>query len=198
MDHLQERPLARQPLSPYLFIIVADFLQQLINNHHDSNGLCHPIYVHLPPTTLQYADDTLIIAKASEHAAQSLKLILHDFALATGLVINFHKTTFVALHVDAATAASIAMAIGCPVSFLPQTYLGLPLSPLKLPSSAFRPIIDRCLIFLSGWRALLLSKGGRLILLAAVINSLAIYYMSVFRLPKNVIKQLDSIRHAFF
>jgi hypothetical protein len=51
---------------------------------------------------LQYADDTLIIMRAGEPAAARLKLLLDQFAKATGLTINFHKSTLVQMHVDAA------------------------------------------------------------------------------------------------
>lgn len=51
------------PLSPYLFIIIADILQQQILKayHNPTADLQHPMYPELPPTILQYADDTLIM-----------------------------------------------------------------------------------------------------------------------------------------
>ena len=186
------------PISPYLFIIVADLLQQMIQQDCDLAHLSHPLFSHLPPTVLQYADDTLIIAKASNGADQQLKNILHDFAMATGLTINFTKTTFVPMHVSIAMGDSIASPLQCPTSSFPQIYLGLPLTPTRLPTNAFLPIIERCRKFLTGWRAKILSKGDRLILLSAVLDSLLVYFMSVFTIHKIVLKTLDSIRRAFF
>jgi hypothetical protein len=46
------------PLSPYLFLLVADVLQKLIQ--HD-DVLEHPLVDGAPPVVLQYADDTLVI-----------------------------------------------------------------------------------------------------------------------------------------
>jgi mannosylglycoprotein endo-beta-mannosidase len=83
-------------------------------------------------------------------------------------------------------------------AILTQTYLGLPLSAYKLPPSAFQPIIDSCDRYLAGWRASLLSKGGRLILLSSVLDSLPTYFMSSFLLPKSIIKLIDTRRRAFF
>jgi hypothetical protein len=51
-----------------------------------------------------------------------LKQILDDFSLATGLTINFHKSTFVAMNVDDPTANAMATALGCALSTFPQTY----------------------------------------------------------------------------
>ena len=53
----------------------------------------HPLFADAPPLVLQYADDTIIIMHAELGAVRRLKGILDDFAAATGLVINFHKST---------------------------------------------------------------------------------------------------------
>src|ERR1041385_3593460 len=42
------------------------------------------------------------------------------------------------------------------------------------------------------------SSGGRLILLNANLSSISFYYMSMFLLPKSVIKRLDVHRRRFF
>lgn len=147
---------------------------------------------------LQYADDTLIIALASSQAVNTLKDILDKFALATGLNINFHKTTFVSINTDTITSQNIVSTFGCDLSSFPQIYLGLPLSQTRLPSSTFEPIIQRFLKYLSGWAAKLLSCGARLTLISSTLDALATHFMSVFRLPKKIIKRLDAIRRSFF
>lgn len=138
------------PLSPYLFIIIADILQQQIIQSFDAASICHPIYDHLPPTTLQYADDTLITTKAFPQAAHKLKLILDDFAqkLQASLSISKNYIRYYACGPNNLYLYSLCP--GCPISSFPQVYLGLRLSPYKLPSSAFCPIIDRCLSYLTG------------------------------------------------
>ncbi|KAK1677030.1 hypothetical protein QYE76_037878 [Lolium multiflorum] len=72
------------PLSPYLFIIVADVLQRLIAHASSSASLLHPLSPGTPCPVLQYADDTLILCKATQDAASRLKQVLDDFASATG------------------------------------------------------------------------------------------------------------------
>lgn len=61
------------------------------------------------------------------------------------------------MNVDPQLAAEMAATLETTTSSFPRKYLGLPLSPNKLPPSAFQPLIDRCDIYLAGWRALLLS-----------------------------------------
>jgi hypothetical protein len=130
--------------------------------------------------------------------ASCLKKVLDDFADATGLAINFHKSCFIPMNVDPASAASMAAQLGCPISTFPQPYLGLPLSPTKLPVAAYAPLIQSFDRRLSGWRAQLLSSGGRLVLCNAVLNNLATYYMCSFLLPRGVLESIDKRRRAFF
>ena len=75
---------------------------------------------------------------------------------------------------------------------------GLPHSPHKLHPSAFQPVIDRCDMYLAGWCTLLLSHGGRLILLSAVLDSLPTYFMMCFSLPVSVLEEIDKRRCIFF
>jgi hypothetical protein len=49
------------PLSPYLFLLVAETLQQLIKANQ--NTVRHPISHDCPCPVLQYADDTLIVMR---------------------------------------------------------------------------------------------------------------------------------------
>jgi hypothetical protein len=142
------------PLSPYLFLLMADVLQRLV---HRDDTLQHPLVDGMPCPVLQYADDTLIILRADGAAARRLKLILDQFGDATGLKINYHKSTLVPMHTDGAVLAEIQAALQCRVEGFPQTYLGLPLSADKLRLANFAPLIAKVDRYLSGWRALLLS-----------------------------------------
>lgn len=129
------------PLSPYIFIIIADVLQRLIRHAFRARRLAHPLSPTTPCPVLQYADDTLIICRADSGAASCLKEVLDDFAAATGLAINFHKSCFIPMHVPPEEARSMASTLECPLSSFPQPYLGLPLSPTKLPNSAYAPLL---------------------------------------------------------
>jgi len=136
------------PLSPYLFILVADLLQQLLST---DTLLRHPLASDRPCTILQYADDTLIVARADVQAVEHLKELLTSFSKATGLNINYNKSMLVPMHVPQDVATQFVGVLGCAQGDFPQTYLGLPLSNEKLNLSAFAPIIARADRYLSGW-----------------------------------------------
>ena len=100
------------------------------------------------------------------------------------------------MNVDADTAAAMASALGCATSSFPQTYLGLPLSPHKLHVSDYQPLLTSFDRYLAGWKARLLSTGGRIVLVNAVLGSLPVYYMSSL-LPTTVRERIDARRRSF-
>ena len=146
---------------------------------------------------LQYADDTLIIIRASVEAAAWLRHILDDFAAATGLGINYGKSTLVPIHVADEVVAGAARPLSCSVQGFPQPYLGLLLLWDKLTAADFAPMIAKVDAYLAGWRARLLSPAGRLVLINAVLDSLPTYAMAAVVLPQAVVKTMDALRHAF-
>ncbi|WVZ86073.1 hypothetical protein U9M48_032914 [Paspalum notatum var. saurae] len=147
------------PISPYLFIIVADVLRQLLHHRGTSLHLCHPLLPGEPCPVLQYADDTIIFLQASSEAMASVKSVLDDFARATGLVINYSKTTFLPIALESDFAAHLASSLNTTVSSFPQPYLGLPLTPHKILSSDFFPLIASCDKYLAGWKTTLEQAG---------------------------------------
>jgi len=126
-------------LSPYLFLLVADVLQRLIKT---DNGIRHPV-CDGPCPVLQYADDTLLLLRADVADVTRLKAVLDSFAMATGLKINFSKSTLIPMHVQQETISVILQTLQCTQGAFPQSYLGLPLSNSKLKLSAFAPLISK-------------------------------------------------------
>lgn len=55
-----------------------------------------------------------------------------------------------------------------------------------------------CDVYLSGWSALLLSRGGKLALLSAILDSVPTYFMLCFSLPIQVLEAIDKRRRTFF
>lgn len=182
------------PISPYLFLIVADVLQRLIRQ---DGVMRHPLVPHAPAVVLQYADDTLIVMRACEAGAARLRQILDMFAEATGLRINFSKSMLVPVHVEQATQELVVRALGCAVGSFTQIYLGLPLSWEKLKFSGFPPMLAKVDKYLAGWAARLLSPAARLVLINAVLDALPTYAMAALILPLALIRELDALRRAF-
>ena len=65
------------------------------------------------------------------------------FSAATGLAINFGKSTVTPMNLHEGALQGFMEVLQCREGSFPQTYLGLPLSNVKLPLSAFAPLIAK-------------------------------------------------------
>ena len=131
------RPLGQVKLNKFLQ------LQRMIRQAFSNGRLSHLVDSSLPrpSSSMSMVDDTLIICHALPLATSHLIKILDNFALATGLTINFHKSCLIPVNVGVVDATAIASILQRPISIFPQPYLGLALLPLNLPNSAFNSIL---------------------------------------------------------
>ena len=82
------------PLSPQLFILVADVLN-MIFNLANSEGLAagiEPYNITRNLQCLQFADDTIIFSSMNKEHIENLKFIIVSFELLIELKISFSKT----------------------------------------------------------------------------------------------------------
>lgn len=64
--------------------------------------------------------------------------------------------------------------------------------------SAWKPALVKIQNKLASWKAKLLSRAGRLTLIKSVLNSLPIYFMSMFKMPKAVALSIVKMQRRFF
>jgi hypothetical protein len=147
---------------------------------------------------LQYADDTIILVRADADSVHRLKHALDMFSATTGLVINFNKSTVTLMHLPEGALQGFMEVLQCKLGSFPQTYLGLPLSNIKLPLSAFAPLIARVDKYLASWQALLLSTAGRVVLINSVLAGIPTYAMGAMLLPPALSMPLThDVEHSF-
>ena len=72
------------------------------------------------------------------------------FSSATGLKINYDKSTITPMHLPEGAIEDFLGVLNCNVGSFPQTYLGLPLSNVTLWLSAFAPLIAKVDRYLAG------------------------------------------------
>lgn len=117
------------PLSPLLFVLAADLLQCIVNKACTQGLFSLPI--EADPSNkfpiIQYADDTILIMKASQREIFCLKGLLQSFTKSTGLRVNYAKSQMIPLNLSHEQAINLANTFGCQIGTLPFTYLGLPL-----------------------------------------------------------------------
>ncbi|XP_028076768.1 uncharacterized protein LOC114278826 [Camellia sinensis] len=127
----------------------------------------------------------------------TIKRILRCFEIISGLKINFQKNGVRGVGLSEECVKIFASRLNCTYHKLPLKYLGLPLGTNPSRRVTWKPVVDNFKKKLSGWKRRLLSFTGRVTLIKSVLSSLPIYYMSLFRLPRGVAKELDKIQAAF-
>ncbi len=186
------------PLSPLLFVLGAELLQRIINKAFLQGLLSKPINESSGDgfPIIQYADDILILLKASQREVFCFKAILNMFAQSTGLKVNFNKWSLYPLNLSQDKADLLSGILGCKIGSLPFTYLGLPLGTTRHRVVDFAPLVDRIERRLTA-SSIFLPQGGRLTLINSVISSIPTYYMSSLQLPVTVIEAIDTARKNY-
>ncbi|GJX13900.1 RNA-directed DNA polymerase, eukaryota [Tanacetum coccineum] len=187
------------PLSPYLFILVMESLHLVVTNAV-SNGMFKGIRLHnsLSISHLFYADDALFIGEWSDLNVKGIINILKCFFLASGLQINIHKSQLLGVGVPRSTVEAVAASMGCSVMEHNFRYLGVRVGENMSRLKAWDDVVLKLRSRLSKWKAKTLSIGGRLTLLKSVLGAAPLYTMSIYKVPKGVLKVMESIRSNFF
>lgn len=95
-------------------------------------------------------------------------------------------------------AKRLADIVGCRVGNLPFRYLGLTLHIKSIRRVDWLPLINRIEARIEGWKAKLLSYGGRFTLVNSVLSNLPLFYFAIFKAPKWVLNRIESLRRSFF
>lgn len=77
-------------------------------------------------------------------------------------------------------------------------YLGILLGANPNKLATWEQVITRIQQKLAGWKAKLLSRAGRLVLIKSVLNSIPLYYMSIYKISKGVVKKMIQLQCQFF
>ena len=117
------------PLSPFLFILVAEVLNKMIGRAVDK-GLIQGLKIgknKVNLTHLQFADDTILFCPAKVKTLKNYKRILDCFGLMSDLSINYDKLAIISLNCKEEKVARLHASLSCLVASLPIRYLGIQL-----------------------------------------------------------------------
>ena len=148
---------------------------------------------------LQFADDILFFTPKNPSCITSYFRILDIFALMSGLSLNYNKSAFISWKVDDFPWVNeMANNVGCLHVRPPFSYLGFPLGANFNRYAAWKPILRNIENRLASWKVRLLLRAGRLTLIKCMLNSLPVYFMSLFKMPKIVAAKIVKMQRRFF
>jgi hypothetical protein len=103
------------PLSPLIFVLIADLLQSMINKARTQGLLNLPMPNRAGNDFLivQYADDTLLLMEACPRQLLVLKEILSSFASAIGLKVNYNKSIMLPINISQEKLHELSSSFDC-------------------------------------------------------------------------------------
>lgn len=189
------------PLSPLLFILCSEALVHSLN-HSEANGRLKGIALSTEGPSvhhLLFADDSLLLCRASKEDCDEVMRILKLYGDASGQVINRYKSSIIfGSKVLGDTKEILKEALGIDKEGEEGTYLGLQESLKGSKRKILSFIKEKLQGRLQGWFAKSLSQGGKEILLKFIALALPVYAMSVFKLPKDLCEKITSAMIEFW
>jgi hypothetical protein len=145
---------------------------------------------------VQYAGDTLLILEACPVQLTALKNLIESFAHATGLRVNYAKSSLYSLNISDQHLALLADTFSCSIGQLPFTYLGLPLGTTKPTVEDLSPLVGLVEKRLNA-SARFLGYGGRLEFVKSVLSTLPTFFMCSLKLQKTIINICNRAQRHF-
>jgi hypothetical protein len=185
------------PLSPMLFILAIDPLHHLFRLATEE-GVLLPIRARpIRFTVSLYADDAGIFVGPGREDMEALCHILGIFGDASGLRTNLNKSEAFPIGCSEAQITEALSIFPAKRGSFPCTYLGLPLHYARLKAIHFQPLLDKLGARLAGWWGKHFTRMGRVLLCRAVLSSMVLYHLAVFKLPRWITRKIEKIKRSF-
>jgi hypothetical protein len=135
-----------------------------------------------------YADDVVSFCKPLSAELEAVKAILHVFGEASGLCVNYRKTSATLIREQDGDVVRVAETLGCEVVGFPIKYLGMQLALRPLTKAEWQPLIDQVIHCVPAWQRGMIQKSGRLILIKSVISARPVHQLMVAEAPAWVLE----------
>ncbi|KAJ9693494.1 hypothetical protein PVL29_012324 [Vitis rotundifolia] len=187
------------PLSPFLFTLVADVMSRMLLRAEERN-LLEGFRVGRDRTRvshLQFADDTIFFSNTREEELQTLKSLLLVFGHISGLKVNLDKSNLYGISLDQNHLSRLAEMLDCKAASWPILYLGLPLGGNPKASGFWDPVVERISRRLDGWQKAYLFFGERITLIQSCLTYMPCYYLSLFKIPASMAAKIERLQRDF-
>jgi hypothetical protein len=186
------------PTSPMLFVAAMEVLTAAIKKAAERHLFSSLAGITELQRISVYADDVVIFCKPLSIELEAVKAILQVFGEASGLCVNYRKTSATLIREHEGDAQRVAETLGCEVVGFPIKYLGMQLALRPLTKAGWQPLIDQVINCVPAWQRGMIEKSGRLILIKSVISARPIHQLMVAEAPAWVLEELVKWMRAFF
>ena len=188
------------PLSPYIFILCMEFLNQLIQKKCEAKvwspvkaSRSGPSFSHL-----FFADDLVLFAKANVESYNAIREVLDTFRRCSGQTVSDTKSrVYFSPNIDPDDREAFSDMLGFHQTDCLGKYLGFPIKHQGNNNQDFGFVLHRVKSKLAGWKANLLSMAGRAVLIQASSSAVPAYTMQSNLLPSKVLEGIDRVNRNF-
>lgn len=188
------------PISPYLYILCAEWLSAIIKNY-EATGVIHGCKVArgAPSVShLLFADDCYFFFRASKTEVSIMKSILNRYEHISGQEINYSKSNIVfSPNTSPTDRIVVCDNLGVGESSFPGKYLGMPMYVGKKQGRGFWIFTDRVRQKLQGWMNKDISKAGKITLLKSAAQTIPNFWMSIFLIPNGICEDIEKLMNGF-
>lgn len=188
------------PLSPYFFILCMEAFGHLIEEKYNekrwnpikssNNGVA---FSHL-----FFVDNLVLFAKADHINCSMIRDVLDTFCTRSGQTISESKSrVFFSPNVNVDTRQSLCDILGFHSVPNLGKHLGFPIKHSGTKNKDLNFVLDRVRQKLAGWKANLLSLGGRVVLIQASTSTIPAYVMQCTALPMKLLDNIDRVNRNF-
>ena len=182
------------PLSPYLFVLCMERLNQVIEEAVIS-GRWKPVHASRGGPLLSnlfFADDIILFAEASCEQAAVIKDCLDRFCAASGQKVSLAKSTiYFSPNVPTSVQQDISTNLGMLVTEDLGIYLGMPTITSRITKDTFAHLCEKIDRRLTGWKSKYLSLAGRITLAKSTLTTMATYSMQTAKIPRTTCEAID-------
>ncbi|KAK4385713.1 LINE-1 retrotransposable element O protein [Sesamum angolense] len=173
------------PISPSLFIILAEYLARRLDQLFHSNPALHYYSKGGSDVNhLSFADDIIIFSNASKRSIRKIVDFLDSYQRISGQLINIGKSSFIVGNkCSSLIKQRIHNITGFVSQSLPLTYLGTPLHKGNKKRILYDDLITRMRAKLLGWKQSMLSHGGRLALIKSTLCFMPLHLIQILNPP---------------
>jgi len=186
------------PLSPLLFILIIDGLSRSIQAAKDRGDIQGvKVSRNHSLTHLMFVDDVLLFGLLLVNEWHCFKRILQNFGNATGMEINYNKSSFSSMEDEMDPDILSLFPIDHQRLDLGIRYLGFFIKPNRLLKRDWAWLFERVEQRVGHWCYRHLSIGGRLTLIKAVLESIPVYWMTLYKVPVSVLRLIRTIAASY-
>lgn len=153
-----------------------------------------PIISHLC-----YTDDIILYSSGDPNYLKMMMSKQKTYERISGQLVNKNKSGFYVTLKDSDPKINIIKQLtGFTHCQFPMQYLGCPIYVGHKKMMYFNTMVAKIAKRLQGWHGILLSYGGKAVLIKTVLNALPIHLLAAVQPPKTTLYQIEKIIADFF